>query len=74
MDLENIRQTLEAGLDDCQLELQAEGNKLLLIAVSSSFAGLSRVKRQQLVYAMLNEKIASGEIHAVTMQTKTSDE
>ena len=39
--------------------------------VSPLFEGLSRVKRQQLVYGLLNDKIASGEIHAVTMVTRS---
>jgi acid stress-induced BolA-like protein IbaG/YrbA len=35
---------------------------------------LNKVKRQQLVYSLLSERISSGEIHAVTMTTLTSDE
>ena len=74
MDLEEIRQILEAALGDSQIEMQAEGNKLGLMLVSEKFAGMNRVKRQQFVYALLNDKISSGEIHAVTMKTMTADE
>jgi acid stress-induced BolA-like protein IbaG/YrbA len=42
--------------------------------VSEAFSGLSRVKRQQLVYSFLNEKINSGEIHAVSMKCLTPEE
>ena len=69
-----IRQILEEGLNDVAIEMQAEGNKLMLRLVGDVFEGLNRVKRQQLVYGLLNEKISSGEIHAVSMSCLTKDE
>lgn len=74
MDQTEIRTILEAGLPACEIELNAEGNKLGLRLTGEIFAGMNRVKRQQLVYGLLNEKIASGEIHAVSMDCKTSSE
>lgn len=74
MDVEEIRRLLEAGLGDCEVAIQAEGNKLGLMLVAEAFTGLSRVKRQQLVYSFLNEKINSGEIHAVSMKCQTPEE
>ncbi len=74
MDVHAIEALLKAGFTDCELELNAEGNKLGLIIVSSDFEGLNRVKRQQLVYSKLNDKIQSGEIHAVSMRTLTPEE
>jgi len=71
VDLKEIREILETTFGDDQIELQAEGNKLVLSVVSEKFEGLSRVKRQQLVYSLLNDRISSGEIHAVTMTTLT---
>ncbi len=74
MDLEEIRQTLTTGLEATMLELEADGNRLLLTVISDKFSGLNKVKRQQMVYALLNERISSGEIHAVSMVTRTPDE
>lgn len=74
VDLEDIRQILETIFGGDQIEIQAEGNKLTLLLVSDKFEGLSRVKRQQLVYSLLNDRISSGEIHAVTMITLTLQE
>jgi len=74
MDVDEIRRLLEEGLDDCEVSMQAEGNKLGLGLVSAAFSGLSRVKRQQLIYSLLNEKINSGEIHAVSMKCQTPEE
>lgn len=74
MDEVEIRKLLSAGLGDCEIQLQAEGNKLMLVARGDVFKGLNRVKRQQLVYGLLNEKIGSGEIHAVSMKCLALDE
>lgn len=74
MDLQVIESDLRAALGECSIEVDAEGNKLAVEIVSAAFGGLSRVKRQQLVYKALNERIASGEIHAVSMRTHTPSE
>ena len=69
-----IRQLLSSNLKDCIVEMQAEGNKLMLRLTSDAFDGLNRVKRQQLVYSLLNDRISSGEIHAVSMTCLTRQE
>jgi len=74
MDIDNIERTIRDRLGDCDIDMQAEDNKLMLLIVSEAFEGLGRVKRQQLVYGLLNEQIASGEIHAVSMKTLTPTE
>jgi acid stress-induced BolA-like protein IbaG/YrbA len=71
MDEMEIRRILESGLPDCEIEMMTEGNKVGLRLTGDVFAGMNRVKRQQLVYGLLNEKISSGEIHAVSMDCKT---
>ena len=42
--------------------------------IGDVFEGLRPVKKQQLVYAVLNEHIASGAIHAVNMRLYTRDQ
>jgi acid stress-induced BolA-like protein IbaG/YrbA len=74
MDVSAIEAELLSGLPQCELELLSEGNKLNLKIVSNLFEGLSRVKRQQKVYGILDDRIKSGEIHAVSMVTLTVDE
>ena len=74
MNGDRIKEILLSGLGKCDIEIEIEGNKVVLNLVSSVFEGLSRVKRQQKVYALLNDMIASGEIHAVTMSTQTPHE
>ena len=74
MNVPAIEAVLREKLPECELELVAESNKLSLKIVSNEFAGLSRVKRQQKIYALLNDRIKSGEIHAVSMTTQTLEE
>jgi len=74
MDEALIRTLLADGLPDCEIEIMSEGNKLVLRLIGKLFEGMNRVKRQQLVYSLLNEKITSGEIHAVSMTCKTPAE
>ena len=65
---------LTQGLEGCEIEIQSEGNKLFLAVTGEKFAGMSRVARQQMIYAILNEQISSGEIHAVSMKCLTPAE
>ena len=50
------------------------GNHCTVVVVSDDFEGLNQVKRQQKVYQCLNEKIASGEIHAVNIRALTPEQ
>jgi len=74
MDVEAIREKLTKGLGAQRVELESDGNRLSVRIWSPEFEGLSRVKRQQKVYALLDDRIKSGEIHAVTMITLTPEE
>ena len=44
------------------------------MAVADMFADLSRVKRQQVVFAALAGPIKDGSIHAVTVKTFTKEQ
>jgi len=74
MDVSSIETTLRDAFPECELEMMSEGNKISLKITSDEFEGLSRVKRQQRIYALLDDRIKSGEIHAVSMVTQTLTE
>lgn len=74
MQADQIKAKIENAVPDSQVEVQIEGNHVHVRVVSPAFAGLSPVKKQQMVYAVLNDQIASGEIHAVHMQTLTPEQ
>ncbi len=74
MNSDQVRGTLMAQFPDAQVEVEGSDGKFRLTLISDRFAGLSRVKRQQLVYAAIGQAIADGSVHAVTMTTLTPEE
>lgn len=74
MDAKTIEDLLKKALPETDVAVQGEGGKYLVSATGTIFEGLNAVKRQQTVYKILNEHIASGAIHAVTMQLKATNE
>ncbi|HDZ56021.1 MAG TPA: BolA family transcriptional regulator [Pseudomonas xinjiangensis] len=73
MQSQEVKQLIEANLPEAQVEVDGEGCNFQLMVISDSLAGLSPVKRQQQIYALLNEHIANGSIHAVTMKFFTRE-
>lgn len=68
---EDVKQLLESALSECDVQVQGDGSHFDIIVVGDVFEGLRPLKKQQLVYGVLNEKIADGSIHAVNMKTFT---
>jgi acid stress-induced BolA-like protein IbaG/YrbA len=74
MDCTAIKRLLAAELAGCEINVEGGDGKYLVTVVGDLFEGLSAVKRQQRIYQILNQHIASGAIHAVTMRLFTSAE
>lgn len=74
MQAEEVRERLANALPDCQFDVQNDGNKFLVVAIGERFNELSRVKRQQLIYSELNDLLAEGTIHALTIRAMTPEE
>jgi len=71
---DEIRKLVMAGMPGARVEVGGDGYHIDLEVVSESFAGLARVKRQQLVYGILGEAIRSGALHAVNIKAFTEAE
>ena len=69
-----IEQVLTDALAAERVLVGGDGRHFEITVVSAQFEGHRPVKKQQMVYAALNEKIADGTIHAVMMQTLTPAE
>jgi acid stress-induced BolA-like protein IbaG/YrbA len=69
-----ISTLLIAAFPGAEVVVAGGEGKYQVKMVSTAFAGLNRVKRQQSVYKVLNVHIQSGAIHAVNMQLQTPDE
>ena len=64
---EDIRDSILSGIPKATVDVLVEGNRATITVVSSTFAGLSRVKRHQSVYQYLHNYISTGVLHAVTI-------
>jgi acid stress-induced BolA-like protein IbaG/YrbA len=71
---DQIKQLILAGMACEHLELDGDGQHFQAVVVSREFAGKSRVQRQQRVYQTLQEKLATGELHALSFRTLTPEE
>jgi acid stress-induced BolA-like protein IbaG/YrbA len=65
---ESIRTSIAAGLDCRHIDVRGDGQHWEAVIVSPAFEGLSRVRRHQLVYAALGDRMRE-EIHALSMTT-----
>jgi len=74
LDPKNIQNWIAAGMACEHLSVDGDGQHFAALIVSAEFAGLSRVKRQQRVYAIIRDKLDSGELHALSMKTLTPAE
>lgn len=74
MQPEEIKQLIEAGLPGCEAIVQGDGSHFDVVAIGEVFAGKSPVKQQQAIYAVLGDRITSGEIHAVNIKCYTPAE
>jgi len=57
-----------------QVDVSGDGYHFQVTIISERFAGLRAVQRQQQVYAAVQDWIASGELHALSMRTFTPAE
>ena len=68
---EHIQQLIASQMPDAAVEVSGGDGKFVANVISDAFTGLSPLKRHQLVYACVNDEIASGELHALTIVAKT---
>ncbi len=57
-----------------EVTARGDSSRMEVTVVSPVFEGVSRVRKQQLVYAAIGELIRSGALHAVTIRAFTPAE
>ena len=70
---ESIKSAIEAGVACDRVEVGGDGQHFQALIVSKAFEGLSKVRRHQLVYGALGDRMRE-EIHALSMVTLTPAE
>ncbi len=69
-----IIQAVTQGIEHAEVDVVLDGNRALITVVSPVFEGLSRVQKQQKVYACIDAFIQDGSLHAVTIRAQTPDD
>ncbi|MCI3132180.1 BolA/IbaG family iron-sulfur metabolism protein [Phenylobacterium aquaticum] len=72
MPIADLEAELKAAFPDAEIridDLAGDNDHYRARIVSSAFAGLSRVRQHQLVYAALKGKVG-GELHALALETQ----
>lgn len=74
METSEIKAVLMKALALDEAHVSGDGSHFQVIAVSSQFAGMSRVKKQQTLYAPLMEYISDNRIHALSIKAYSPEE
>lgn len=74
MRMDYFSDLVEQAIAGAQAEITGDGSKFEARVVSDEFEGLSTLKRHKMVYAVLDEHIKSGAIHALTIKAFTQSE
>ena len=74
MNADDVKSILNQQLTGCDIKVEVDGSHVNIIIIGDIFEGKRALQRQQIVYAVLQEHIASGVIHAVNMKTYSNKE
>ncbi len=74
MTADQLRDLITAGLPCEHIETQGDGSHWYATIVSTEFEGQRPLQRQRRVYATLGNRIATNEVHALSMKTYTPAE
>lgn len=74
MNSEQLSDLLQLAFPQADIHVTGQAGKFDLRIVDAGFEGKRTVARQQAVYAPINEHIASGAVHAVTIRAMTPEE
>lgn len=74
VEIAEIEKLLNDSLPLDELHVKFDGSQCTIIAIADFLGELSRVKKQQKIYAPLAPLINEGTIHAVTIKTFTTSE
>ena len=74
MTADQLKHIIAAGLACEHLEVEGDGRHWFATIVSPEFEGKRPIARHQRVYATLGQRMASDEVHALSMKTLTPAE
>lgn len=74
MTADELKDIIAAGLACEHITLEGDGRHWYATIVSATFEGQRTLQRQRAVYATLGNRMATDEVHALSMKTYTPAE
>ena len=74
MTADQLKDLIAAGLPCEHLDVEGDGRHWFATIVSAEFEGKRPIARHQRVYAALGRRLATDEVHALSMKTFTPAE
>ncbi len=68
---QQVKTMIQEQFPEAQIEVAGDGEHFEAVIVSTEFEGKSKVKQHQMVYAAVNDAMASEAIHALSLKTYT---
>ena len=70
---EQVQTMIQEKLSNAEVKVVGDGQHFEAIIVSPDFAGKTKVKQHQMVYAALKAEMAAETIHALSLKTYTPE-
>jgi acid stress-induced BolA-like protein IbaG/YrbA len=70
---QQVKTMIQEQFPEAQIEVSGDGEHFEAVIVSPEFEGKSKVKQHQMVYAAVNDAMASEVIHALSLKTYTPE-
>ena len=74
MTSQDVQDLISQGMQCSFISIEGDGRHWFATIVSPEFEGLRSIKRHQLVYKTLGQKMHTDEVHALSMKTFTPQE
>ena len=74
MEPDKIRTLIEAALPGSHVTVSGDGRHFEALVVSEVFAGKTLIQRHRMVLDAVHDRIASEELHAISIKAKTPAE
>ncbi|MGA9859423.1 MAG: BolA/IbaG family iron-sulfur metabolism protein [Solirubrobacteraceae bacterium] len=69
---EELKERIEAGIPGAVASVTGDGHHFNAVVSATAFEGMSRIAQHRLVYDVFGAELG-GRIHALSIQTRTSD-
>ncbi len=74
MTSQDLEDLISNGMQCTSISIEGDGRHWFATIVSAEFEGMRAIKRHQLVYKTLGQKMHTDEVHALSMKTFTPTE